>query len=59
MLPDENHQESTCSAQNVGLAIGVVFLIHAALSLVMSRGRHLSWVIFLAISVLSIYATRT
>jgi len=41
-----------------GLVIGCTFLIHSAVALVGSRGKHLSWPVFFAIGVLSIYATR-
>jgi hypothetical protein len=47
------------TTHNVGLAIGITFLIHGIASLVWGRGKHLSWVIFLAIAALSLYATRT
>ena len=42
----------------MGLVIGGVFLIHGAIALVASRGRHFSWPVFLAVGVLVIYATR-
>ena len=42
----------------VGLVIGVTFLVHFAIALVASKGRHLSWPVFLAIGLLAIYATR-
>ena len=42
----------------IGLAIGVTFLAHFAIALLGSRGRHLSWIVFLAIGVLAIVATR-
>ena len=42
----------------IGLVIGCTFLIHFAIVLVASRGRHLSWPVFLAIGILVIYATR-
>ena len=41
----------------VGLVIGVTFLAHFAIVLVASRGKHLSWPVFLAIGVLVIYAS--
>ena len=43
--------------QAIGLAIGATFLAHFAIALVGSRGKHLSWPLFLAIGVLSIWAT--
>ena len=44
------------TAEGVGIAIGVVFLVHGVASLVLARGRHLSWVLFLAVGALTIYA---
>jgi len=43
----------------LGTIVGCTFLAHFAIALVGSRGRHPSWVAFLAIGVLAIYATRT
>jgi hypothetical protein len=43
----------------LGLVVGCTFLAHAVVALVGSRGRHLSWPVFLAIGILAIYATRT
>lgn len=43
----------------IGLVIGCTFLVHFAIALLASRGRHYSWLIFLSIGVLTIYATRT
>lgn len=42
----------------IGLVIGCTFLVHCAIALVGSRGRHLSWPIFLAVGILVLYATR-
>jgi len=42
----------------VGLVVGGTFLVHSAVALVASRGKHLSWPVFLAIGVITIYATR-
>jgi hypothetical protein len=42
----------------LGLVIGCTFLGHFALVLAGSRGKHLSWPLFLAIGVIAIYATR-
>ena len=47
------------SAERVGVAIGIVFLVHGVASLVVARGRHLSWVFFLAVAALTLYAVRT
>ena len=43
--------------QVLGLIIGVTFLVHFAITLVASRGKHLAWPVFLAIGLLTIYAT--
>jgi hypothetical protein len=44
--------------QAIGLAIGATFLAHFVIALVGSRGKHLSWPLFLAIGVLAIWATQ-
>ncbi|HEV7242691.1 MAG TPA: hypothetical protein VGQ36_25910 [Thermoanaerobaculia bacterium] len=51
------HAPVTSSA--IGLAIGWTFLVHAVIVLAGSRGRHLSWPVFLVIGVIAILATRT
>lgn len=43
----------------VGIVVGCTFLVHFAIVLAASRGKHLSWVVFLAIGILVLYATRT
>jgi hypothetical protein len=43
---------------SLGLATGGTFLVHGVIALIASRGRHLSWPVFLAVGVLVIYATR-
>lgn len=40
----------------VGNIIGVTFLLHSFLSLVIAKARHFSWYVFLAIGVITIYA---
>jgi hypothetical protein len=45
-------------ARSIGMMIGCTFLLHIAIALIASRGKHLSWPVFLAIGVLVIYATR-
>lgn len=50
--------EQQPTAEAIGIIIGVTFLIHSLVTLVASKGRHLAWPVFLAIGVLSIYATR-
>jgi hypothetical protein len=46
------------AASAVGLVVGCMFLAHFAIVLAASRGRHLSWVVFLTIGIVVIYATR-
>ena len=46
-------------SSTIGLVIGCTFLVHFAIALVGSRGRHFSWLIFLSIGILTIYATHT
>lgn len=47
------------SSRAVGTVVGCTFLIHFFVALVMSRGRHLSWLVFLAVGVITVYATHT
>lgn len=42
---------------SVGNIIGVTFLIHFAIALLGSKGKHLSWVFFLVIGLTAIYAS--
>lgn len=42
----------------VGTVIGCIFLAHFLLALIGSRGKHLSWIIFLVIGLSTIYASR-
>ncbi len=44
--------------RTVGLVIGCTFLVHFLVALAGSRGKHLSWPVFLAIGLIAIYATR-
>ena len=37
------------AARTIGLVIGCTFLVHFAIALLASRGRHYSWLIFLSI----------
>ena len=46
-------------ASTIGLAIGCTFLIHFTIALVGSKGKHLSWLAFLIIGLIAIFATRT
>lgn len=47
------------TSSTLGLIIGGTFLVHFAIALVGSRGKHLSWLVFLIVGILVIYATRT
>ena len=47
------------SVRVLGFIIGATFLVHSAIALVASRGRHLSWPVFLAIGLAAIYGTRS
>jgi hypothetical protein len=40
----------------VSMVIGITFGVHGVVALVASRGKHLSWIFFLAISALAVYA---
>jgi hypothetical protein len=40
----------------IAAVIGWTFLIHGAVTLVASRGKHLAWILFLTIGALAIYA---
>lgn len=44
---------------SVGNIIGVTFLAHFLVALLGSKGRHLSWVLFLVIGLTAIYASTT
>jgi hypothetical protein len=46
------------TARAIGLVVGGTFLVHFAIVVVASRGRHLSWAVFLAIGTLILFATR-
>lgn len=47
----------TPTPRDLGIIIGTTFLVHFAIALIGSRGRHYSWIVFLAIGSLAIYAT--
>ena len=47
------------ASKNIGLVIGCTFLVHFLVAFVGSRGKHFSWLIFLLIGILTIYATST
>ncbi|WP_434362501.1 hypothetical protein NF212_19515 [Parasalinivibrio latis] len=42
--------------QAVGVVSGVVFIIHFLVALIGSKGKHLSWIVFLLIGVFSLVA---
>jgi len=44
------------SAHAVALVLGVTFLATAAIILAASRGRHLAWLVFVAIGAIALYA---
>lgn len=44
--------------QELGLVVGVTFVLHGVIALGASRGRHYAWVVFLAIAALAVLATR-
>ena len=47
------------TAKAIGTAIGIIFLMHSAASLILVRGKHLSWLLFLAVAGLTIYGVCT
>lgn len=47
------------TSPRLGMVVGGTFLAHSAVAFGGSRGKHYSWVVFLAIGVIAIYATRT
>ncbi len=49
--------EGALTTRTTGLIIGATFGAHFVVALVASRGKHYSWVIFLAIAVLAVVAT--
>jgi hypothetical protein len=52
------YSRSGVDSEMVGVVIGVTFALHAIVTAVMSRGRHLAWPVFFAIALLSVYALR-
>ena len=49
------HPPATSRA--IGWVVGGTFLTHSAIVLIASRGKHLSWPVFLAIGILVVFAT--
>jgi hypothetical protein len=45
-------------AEILGMIVGVTFLLHFVVALLGSRGKHISWLLFLIIGAVAIYATR-
>ena len=43
----------------VGTVIGCTFIAHFLIAVVGTKGKHLTWIIFLVIGVIAFYATRT
>lgn len=41
----------------IGLIVGVTFTLHFLVSLIGSRGKHLSWIVFLAVALLAVFAS--
>ena len=41
----------------IGYVIAITFFIHFAISLIASKGKHLSWIIFLLIGLLTVFAS--
>jgi hypothetical protein len=44
--------------QAEGLVVGITFAVHGVVVLVASRGKHFSWIFFLAIAALTVYAAQ-
>ncbi len=49
--------QSTFSKEMIGQIIALTFFVHFLIALFGSKGRHLSWIVFLAISVLALLGT--
>jgi hypothetical protein len=45
--------------QTVGNTIATVFMVHCLIALISSKAKHLSWLVFLGISLSCLYATNT
>jgi hypothetical protein len=44
-------------ARVIGVVVGITFLIHFLIALIASKGKHLSWIAFLAVGLFAIVAT--
>lgn len=42
----------------LGVIIGLTFLLHFLIAIIGTRGKHLSWIVFLGIAVCAVIATR-
>ena len=51
--------EDTFTFNNISLVIGFTFLVSGIVSLVASKGKHYSWLVFLFIGGVSLYASVT
>jgi len=49
--------EQSVSRSNIALIIAITFFLHFLVALIGSRGKHLSWIVFLAISAGAFSAT--
>lgn len=49
--------DGNVTGRTIGLIVGATFGAHFIVALVASRGRHYSWIVFLAIAVLAVLAT--
>ena len=47
------------SLQSTALIIGVTFVLTALITIIISRGRHLAWIVFLIIGVIALYAANS
>jgi hypothetical protein len=47
------------SPQRIALIIGITFLLTGLIALVISRARHLAWIVFIIIGGISLYAARS
>jgi len=46
-------------SRTLGTVIGCTFIVHFLIAIIGTRGRHLSWIIFLVVGVSAYIATRT
>ena len=48
----------SATPQAISMVIGITFFLHGAVALIASRGKHLSWIAFFAITLLVLYASQ-